>query len=219
MTVAAIIVAAGRGTRAGGDAPKQWQLVAQQAVARWTVQRFADHSRINDVVVVIHPEDEAVARTVLGDMRARMVHGGADRAASVRAGLEALSDAKPKSVLIHDVARPCVSDAVIDEVIDALDLSPAAAPALAVTDALWRVRDGAVSGVQDRTGLYRAQTPQGFEYGMICAAHGSHSGGAADDVEVARAYGVAVSVTQGSEQNLKITTPEDFARAARILET
>ncbi len=137
--------------------------------------------------------------------------------ASVRAGLEALVDHDISNVLIHDVARAGVTPQIISEVIAALEAAQGAAPALAVTDALWRGTDGTVQGTQDRTGLFRAQTPQGFHFDAILAAHRSHSGGAADDVEVARAAGLLVAMVQGDEANLKITTPGDFARMEKIL--
>jgi 2-C-methyl-D-erythritol 4-phosphate cytidylyltransferase/2-C-methyl-D-erythritol 2,4-cyclodiphosphate synthase len=110
-----------------------------------------------------------------------------------------------------------VSAAVINRVRGALEASPAAAPALAVTDALWTGTQGLVSGTRDRTGLYRAQTPQGFHYDAILAAHRAHPGGAADDVEVARAAGLAVTIVEGDENNLKLTFPGDFDRAAAIM--
>jgi 2-C-methyl-D-erythritol 4-phosphate cytidylyltransferase/2-C-methyl-D-erythritol 2,4-cyclodiphosphate synthase len=120
-------------------------------------------------------------------------------------------------VLIHDVARPCVPSEVVRGVLAALDDHPAAAPALPVTDALWTGTDGEVTGTRDRDGLFRAQTPQGFHFGTILAAHRAFEGSAADDVAVARAAGHAVAITPGDENNLKITTPEDFQRAARQL--
>ncbi|MCK0143581.1 bifunctional 2-C-methyl-D-erythritol 4-phosphate cytidylyltransferase/2-C-methyl-D-erythritol 2,4-cyclodiphosphate synthase [Aliiroseovarius sp. F20344] len=214
MNTAAIIVAAGRGTRAGGEMPKQWRQIAGDRIAAHTVQAFRAHPGVSCVVLVIHPDDEAVAASIEG---VTVVQGGASRDASVRAGLEALAANAPDLVLIHDVARPLVSAKVIDDVIAALDTAPGAAPALAVTDALWRGSDQKVSGTQDRSGLYRAQTPQGFRFAEILAAHQSHLGGAADDVEVARAAHLDVAIVDGDEQNLKITTPEDFERAERLL--
>lgn len=207
----AIIVAAGRGTRAGGDLPKQWQLLNGQPVLAHTLAAFAGLPR----VLVIHPEDRARAEAISGD--AQIVEGGATRDASVMNALLALEGRGVAHVLIHDGARPLVSAAVIDRVRGALTFSPAAAPALAVTDALWTGAQGLVSGTRDRTGLYRAQTPQGFHYDAILAAHRAHSGGAADDVEVARAAGLAVTIVEGDENNLKLTFPGDFDRAAAIM--
>lgn len=213
-STAALIVAAGRGTRAGGPVPKQWQSVAGKPVLSWTLEKFAAHPQIDRIVLVLHPDD---LETPLAPQPDHVVAGGADRASSVRAGLAALSDTGTTNVLIHDVARPCVSDQVISDVIAALRGADAAAPALAVTDALWTGQDGTVTGVQDRAGLFRAQTPQGFHYEAIVAAHAAHPGGAADDVEVARHAGLSVTIVEGDEENLKITHPGDFARAARNL--
>jgi 2-C-methyl-D-erythritol 4-phosphate cytidylyltransferase/2-C-methyl-D-erythritol 2,4-cyclodiphosphate synthase len=207
----AIIVAAGRGTRAGGDLPKQWQMLNGQPVLAHTLAAFAGLPR----VLVIHPDDRARAEAIAGD--AQIVEGGATRDASVMNALLALEGRGVAHVLIHDGARPLVSAAVIDRVRGALDASPAAAPALAVTDALWTGTQGLVSGTRDRTGLYRAQTPQGFHYDAILAAHRAHPGGAADDVEVARAAGLAVAIVEGDENNLKLTFPGDFDRAAAIM--
>jgi len=165
--------------------------------------------------LVIHPDDRARAEAIAGD--AQIVEGGATRDASVMNALLALEGRGVAHVLIHDGARPLVSAAVIDRVRGALEASPAAAPALAVTDALWTGTQGLVSGTRDRTGLYRAQTPQGFHYDAILAAHRAHPGGAADDVEVARAAGLAVTIVEGDENNLKLTFPGDFDRAAAIM--
>jgi 2-C-methyl-D-erythritol 4-phosphate cytidylyltransferase/2-C-methyl-D-erythritol 2,4-cyclodiphosphate synthase len=211
MTTAALIVAAGRGTRAGGDLPKQWQVVAGRRVADWTLAAFSTHPRIDQVVMVINPDDAAMVPDGI-----ETVPGGATRDASVRAGLEALEGRGVTRVLIHDVARACVSAGVINGVLDALEDHPGAAPGLAVTDALWQ--GGAeVAGTVPRDGLFRAQTPQGFHFDAILAAHRIHAGGAADDVEVARAAGIAVAITPGADDNIKITQPQDFDRAAAIL--
>ena len=210
MQTAVIITAAGRGTRAGGDVPKQWQMLAGQPVLAHTLAAFAGFR----VVLVVHPEDLERAKLLFAG---EIVVGGADRAASVRAGLNALAGSHVARVLIHDGARPLVSRALIARVLGALDAAPAVAPALPVTDALWRAADGHVTGTQDRGGLYRAQTPQGFDFETILAAHNSHIGPAADDVEVARAAGLPVAIVAGEEENIKLTYAADFARAERIL--
>ena len=214
MTVCTIIVAAGRGTRAGGHEPKQWQRLLGRSVLDWTVARFLDMPEMARVVLVLHPDD--MDRVAPSD-RLTVVAGGATRDASVRAGLTALSGAGCVVVLIHDVARPCVPIPVINDVIKAAKRDGAAAPALPVSDALWRGEGDRVTGTESRDGLFRAQTPQGFRFDLIEKAHSSHPGGAADDVEVARAAGHAVTITQGHEDNLKITYPADFARAEAIL--
>jgi len=213
--IAALIVAAGRGTRAGGSTPKQWQPLCGKRVIDHTLAAFQDHPSVDRLIVVLNEADMAHAQE-LTDKGCIIATGGVDRAASVRNGLAALGDAD--QVLIHDAARPCVSAEVIDHVIAALQSGPAAAPGIAVTDALWVAENGTVAGIQDRTALYAAQTPQGYDVAAIRAAHARYDGVAADDVEVARAAGMAVAITPGSIDNLKITLPGDLTRAQRILE-
>ncbi len=212
MTTAAIIVAAGRGLRAGGGLAKQWRALAGQPVAGHALAAFAGMAR----VLVIHPDDRALAESVADG--ARIVEGGATRAASVRAALEALSDQGITKVLIHDAARPAVSADLIARVLTALDHAQGAAPALPVTDALWTGAEGRVTGTRDRSGLFRAQTPQGFDFDAILKAHRAHQGDAADDVEVARAAGLTVVMVPGDEANQKLTFPGDFLRAEQALQ-
>lgn len=219
MNTAAVIVAAGRGTRAGGVAglPKQWQDLCGQTVLAHTLAAFRGSSLIDRVVVVLHPDDlDRAPGLAASDVS--IVQGGATREASVRTGLEALAHEPPDRVLIHDAARPLVSAALIARVIAALDRHDGAAPAVEVTDALWSGDAGIVTGTRDRSGLYRAQTPQGFRYDAILSAHRTHTGHAADDVAVARAAGLDVAIVPGEEDNLKITHAGDFARAQRALE-
>jgi len=211
MTVATVIVAAGRGTRAGGPEPKQWQRLGSRRVIDHAIAAFAG---LGPVVVVLHPDDLPLGA---GLGAVRVVAGGATRDASVRAGLEALAESPPDLVLIHDAARPLVSGDVIARVITALADHPAAAPALAVVDALWSGADGLVTGTPSREGLFRAQTPQGFRFDAILAAHRAVTGPAADDVAVARTAGLDVAIVTGEERNLKITGPEDLARAERMM--
>ncbi|MEY4698236.1 MAG: hypothetical protein RIT14_2664 [Pseudomonadota bacterium] len=213
MTTAAVIVAAGRGTRAGGDVPKQWQMLAGEPVVAHTLRAFA--AAVDLLVLVIHPDDHDRAMALRSG--ARLVPGGATRAGSVRNALEALDGAGVTRVLIHDGARPLVTQAVIGRVLAALDVAAGAAPALPVSDALWRGAGGAVAGTQDRAGLWRAQTPQGFRFDAILGAHRALAGDAADDVEVARAAGLDVAIVEGDEANIKLTFPGDFSRAEGLL--
>jgi 2-C-methyl-D-erythritol 4-phosphate cytidylyltransferase/2-C-methyl-D-erythritol 2,4-cyclodiphosphate synthase len=218
MEFAALIVAAGRGTRAGGELPKQWQPLAGARVIDWTLRAMAQVPAITRMVVVLHPGDMDRLTPTETMM---LAEGGATRAASVRAGLAALKGTGATHVLIHDAARCTVPPRLVTKVIEALrGGNVAAAPALPVTDALWRGADGMVVGTQDRAGLYRAQTPQGFALDAIIAAHEAFDttdGDPADDVEVARAAGLDVAIVEGFEENMKITTPGDFARADRLL--
>lgn len=216
MTIAALILAAGRGARAGPGAAKQWRVVAGRRVIDWTLSRFRACPRIDRIALVL-PAEAGAAWDAFAGADLILARGGAERAESVRSGLAALAGHGVTRVLIHDAARCCVSQRLIGAVIDALDQAEGAAPGLAVTDALWTGAAGAVTGSLDRTGLFAAQTPQGFHYDAIVAAHAAHPGGAADDVEVARAAGMRVAIVPGDPDNLKITQASDFDRAARIL--
>ncbi len=218
---AAILVAAGRGLRAGGGTPKQYRDLRGRSVLSRAVAAFDAHPGVGEIVVVRNADDADLyaAAGIMSRTPLRDVEGGASRDASVRAGLDAVSGAYP-FVLIHDAARPLVPRAVIDGVLAALASHDGAAPALAVTDALWR-GEATVTGTEARDGLWRAQTPQGFGLEAIRAAHGALAatgGTAADDVAVARAAGLTVAITPGDEANLKITAPGDFDRAARLVE-
>ena len=215
MKVGAVIVAAGRGLRAGGGTPKQWRPLNGATSAHYALQAFADHPGISKLVLVIHQDDlktDFWPRIPAADI----VVGGATRSASVLAGLMHVQGSVD-CVLIHDAARPCVTPQIIDGVLAALDDTRAAAPALPVVDALWTGAEGRVTGTASREGLYRAQTPQGFHLSDIIEAHQKFPDGAADDVEIARAAGLEVVITPGHEDNLKITTPADFERAEAIL--
>ncbi len=215
---AAIIVAAGRGMRAGGSLPKQYRDLAGLPVLVHTLRAFARHPAVDRLIVVLNPADQALFDERIAphcDFPLRRVAGGATRGASVRAGLAA-ADGSAR-VLIHDGARPLVAQALISEVIAALGENPAAAPALPVTDALWRGTNGRVQAPHPRAGLFRAQTPQGFRLPAILAAHENAPPDAADDVEVALAAGLDVAITEGDENNLKITFPADFRRAEQLM--
>lgn len=216
-TAAALIVAAGRGNRMGGGLPKQYRDLGGIPVIARTIAAFDRHPDIDHIIVVIHPDDDDRFNAACPDTLTPLtiVIGGATRDASVRAGLVEVTQSD--AVLIHDAARPLVSKAVIDAVLDALRTHDGAAPALPVIDALWRGGDH-VTGVADRTDLWRAQTPQGFRIDPIRAAHAALDSPAADDVAVARAFGLTVAITKGDEANLKLTAPGDFERAEILLE-
>ena len=215
MRTAAIIVAAGRGTRAGGALPKQWQMLAGQTVLARSLAAF-ELPEVALRLLVLHPDDFERSTPLIGP-GVEYVAGGATRDASVRAALVALSGRDFSHVLIHDGARPLVGAALIRRVIAALGTARGAAPALPVTDALWRGDQGRVMGAMARDNLYLAQTPQAFDYQAILAAHRAHPGPSADDVEVARAAGLDVVIVAGEASNLKLTFSGDFARAERIL--
>ncbi|MBN2760238.1 MAG: bifunctional 2-C-methyl-D-erythritol 4-phosphate cytidylyltransferase/2-C-methyl-D-erythritol 2,4-cyclodiphosphate synthase [Rhodobacteraceae bacterium] len=214
-TTAAIIVAAGRGTRAGQGLPKQWRKLAGRPVLAWTLDALRAGG-VSRLVLVLHPDDMDRARS-LDLSGVTLVGGGATRTASVRAALDVLASDPPARVLIHDGARPFVSARIIADVLAALDDSPAAAPALAVVDALWRGTAGHVGEPVSRDGLYRAQTPQGFHFAPLLAAYRAWPGDAPDDVEIARASGLPVALVAGDDDNFKLTYPPDFDRAESLL--
>src|SRR5438270_2322907 len=215
----ALIVAAGRGTRFGGDLPKQYLPLGGATVLRHAVNAFAAHPRIDGVLVAIRPEDrELFDRALAGIAVLPPVPGGPERQDSVRLGLEALAERKPERVLIHDGARPFPTPELIDRVIDGLDRAPAAIPALPLGDTIKRVEDGRILETIDRSQLWRAQTPQGFHFDAILAAHRQMAGRVlTDDAAVAEAAGIAPLIVAGSEENLKVTTAEDLAAAERLL--
>jgi 2-C-methyl-D-erythritol 4-phosphate cytidylyltransferase / 2-C-methyl-D-erythritol 2,4-cyclodiphosphate synthase len=218
-TCVALVVASGRGARFGGDRPKQYLALAGKPLLRHCLERFARHPVIDRVRAVVHPDDatfyaEASAGLALLDP----VPGGATRQDSVRLGLESLVGDPPRLVLIHDGARPLPGAALIDRVVDGLRAHAAVLPALPVIDTLKRGDAGRVSATIDRTGLFRAQTPQGFEYDRILEAHRRFAGAAmTDDAALAEACGLTVALVAGDEDNVKITEPADLARAERLL--
>ncbi len=216
MTIAVLIVAAGRGTRAGGGLAKQWRPLAGKTVIAHTIDAFLAQN-LTQICVVRDPECPVAAKILGAYPGLLLAKGGPDRSTSVRNGLVELRDHGVSRVLIHDAARPCVSAELIHAVLEALDHAPAAAPGLAVSDALWTGVDGFVTGTQDRSHLFAAQTPQAFHFDAILNAHVALQGCAADDVEVARKAGLPVRITPGDSNNIKITQPADFTRAEDIL--
>jgi 2-C-methyl-D-erythritol 4-phosphate cytidylyltransferase/2-C-methyl-D-erythritol 2,4-cyclodiphosphate synthase len=220
MSTFALIVAAGRGERLGADRPKQYLPLAGVPILARTVAAFAGHPRVDGVQVVIRPGDEDLYEDALrGFDLPPPVRGGATRQESVRHGLDALKARTPSRVLIHDAARPFISAAAITRVIDALDFQPGAIAAVPLADTLKRGADGRITGTVDRSGLWRAQTPQGFHFDAILAAHHAAAGRGdlTDDAAVAELAGLDVALVPGDEGNMKITTADDLARAEHIL--
>lgn len=231
---AVIVVAAGRGERAkrpgeSGKGPKQYRAIGASSVLAETVCRFDAHPLIDDIVVVIHADDRALYDKALSSVESRKlrapVTGGATRQDSVFAGLKALRPFPSGKVLVHDGVRPFVSDATIDRVIGALDRHPAILPALPVVDTIKYVEtlDGTgariVRETVDRSRLWSAQTPQGFHFAPLCAAHEKAAGQAfTDDCAVMEADGHKVHVVEGNAENFKITTADDIDEAARRME-
>lgn len=219
----ALIVAGGTGERFGGPVPKQYRLLAGRPVLRHTAERLLSHPDIDGVRVVVHPAHAPWAAQALDGLPVgEPIAGGASRQGSVRNGLEALAGLArpPARVLIHDAARPLVDAATVDRVIAALADAPAAVPGLPVADTLRRAdtASGRSAGTVDRTGLWRAQTPQGFRFADILAAHRALAArDFTDDAAVAEAAGLAVALVPGHDALLKITTEQDLDLAARLL--
>jgi 2-C-methyl-D-erythritol 4-phosphate cytidylyltransferase/2-C-methyl-D-erythritol 2,4-cyclodiphosphate synthase len=209
----AIIVAAGGGTRAGGDAPKQFRRVGGRALVAHAHRALAGHPLIDEVLVVVAPGMEDAAREAIG-VEVATVAGGATRRESVAHGLAAATARRATRVLIHDAARPFVPGRVIAAVIEALGEHQGALPALPVADTLAR-GDGSLGDVVDRAGLWRVQTPQGFQLEAIVAAHvawPAHEE-ATDDAQMVRRVGGSVKLVQGDSVLDKVTYPSDFALA------
>ena len=215
----ALVVGAGEGQRFGGELPKQYHLLAGVAVMRCSLKAFMDHPDVSAVQAVIHPNHHELYDAAAQGLALPVpVDGGATRQGSVLNGLESLNADEPSTVLIHDAARPLVDPGVISRVLAALQTSPGAIPALAVADTLKRSDGQFVETTVDRQGLWRAQTPQGFHYQNILAAHRQASGDElTDDAAVAERAGLAVAIVEGSEDNVKVTRTGDMVRAERIL--
>jgi 2-C-methyl-D-erythritol 4-phosphate cytidylyltransferase/2-C-methyl-D-erythritol 2,4-cyclodiphosphate synthase len=210
--VVALIVAAGKGERAGGGVPKQFRAIAGKPIIAHAYDRLAQHSRVDGIMIVA--TDEAQLRKALEDRPLLgVVHGGATRRLSVRAGLEAIEALGGADiVLIHDAARPFVPAAVVDRLLDALNDASGAVPTLTVADTLVRKDNGALV---DRDALARVQTPQAFRFADIMTSHRAWNDGdePSDDAQMARAAGFAVALVEGDSMLDKITRPEDFALA------
>ena len=214
MKITALIVAAGKGTRAGGTAPKQWQNLLGKRIIDHSIELFKNNSQISEVMVVLHSDDV----DLLNRNDVLFTEGGTTRSDSVKYGLRALLQIeRPDYVLIHDAARPVTPPDLINTVLENLKTTDAVAPALPVSDTLWEVIDEKVVKTKSRNNIWRAQTPQGFNFTKILEAHNASSSDATDDVEVAIAAGMQVKVISGSEENIKITTPEDFERVMTVL--
>ncbi|MBK0397962.1 bifunctional 2-C-methyl-D-erythritol 4-phosphate cytidylyltransferase/2-C-methyl-D-erythritol 2,4-cyclodiphosphate synthase [Limibaculum sp. M0105] len=225
MRAGAIIVAAGRGLRLGGPVPKQYQAIAGEAVLARTIRAALACPELSSVTVAIHPDfAEHYRRAVAAIDDARLslpVHGGAERADTVRLALESLEDAAPEVVLIHDAARPFASPGLWSALVAATSGGAGAIAAEPVVDALWR-QDGECADVPvPRAGLWRAQTPQAFPFAPLLAAHraaaASDAPPALDDAEVFRRAGGIVRLVPGEPDNFKITTAADLARAGRMV--
>jgi len=220
--VAAIVVAAGRGQRVGGDIPKQYRQVGGEPVIRPSLVAFLTHPQVAAVLPVIHPDDENLYRAATTGLNLPPpVAGGATRQASVRAGLESLRATAPDLVLIHDAARPFMTGGLITRAIAAGRERGAAVPGVAVADTVKAIdADAFVSETLDRDRLRIVQTPQAFAFDLIVHAHrrAAEAGheNFSDDAALAEWAGHRVFVFDGEASNVKLTTEEDFARAEAL---
>lgn len=220
LKIAALIVAAGRGERAGAGVAKQYRPLLGKPMLRRSVELFTGRTDIDAVQVVIGAADQAhYAEATAGMKLLPTLAGGHTRQHSVMHGLEALASHRPDFVLVHDAARPLTSEKLIGQVIAALlGGAEAVVPLLPVGDTL-KLRD--TSGkwrTVPREGVHRAQTPQGFRFDMIQKIHRAHAGGdATDDMALAEAMGLKIATVPGEETNMKVTTAEDFHTAERLL--
>ncbi|MGZ5842740.1 MAG: bifunctional 2-C-methyl-D-erythritol 4-phosphate cytidylyltransferase/2-C-methyl-D-erythritol 2,4-cyclodiphosphate synthase [Xanthobacteraceae bacterium] len=218
VRTAAILVAAGRGLRAGAGGPKQYRSMGGQTVIYRAMEPFSRHPLIASVQPVLHADDIAMFNAAVSGLRHQPpANGGATRQASVHAGLEALAGERPDVVLIHDAARPFVSAALIARAIDAADRTGAAIPVIAVADTIKLIDgDGNVEATPERARLRIAQTPQAFRFDVILDAHrrAAREGRSdfTDDAALAEWAGLTVATFEGDVANMKLTTPEDFVR-------
>jgi 2-C-methyl-D-erythritol 4-phosphate cytidylyltransferase/2-C-methyl-D-erythritol 2,4-cyclodiphosphate synthase len=215
VTTTALIVAAGSGSRLGGDVPKQFRLLGGKPVLRWAVESMIRHPALKAVRVVVgQDQNERAAEALAGLDVGDLIEGGAERADSVQSGLAAIdSDA----VLVHDAARPFCPAAVVDRLLASLEFYDAAAPVLAVGDTLSRVGDGLGEPI-DRAGLARVQTPQAFRLATLKSAYERWEGPSpTDETTVVRAAGMKVAMVEGDPSLDKLTVPSDFERAEQWL--
>lgn len=217
MTFSGIIVAAGSGSRAGGD--KQWRRLGGRPVLRWSVEALLGAGADEIVTVLPVGEEQRAAEALNGLENWRPAAGGATRAESVRAGLAALNAPPDQPVLIHDAARPLLDRSVIDRLLAALQDADGALPVLPVADSLRRGTDGVMTDAIDREGLWRAQTPQAFRRSVIEAAYAAwpSSETPTDEAMVVQRHGGHVALVDGDPRLMKLTYPEDFALAQAML--
>lgn len=213
MRIAAILVAAGTGSRFGTETPKQFLSLAGKPVIRHAAEALTAHATL------LQPVGEAgtIAAALAGIDHLPTVAGGATRQDSVRLGLEALVPHAPDLVLVHDAARPLVPPGTVLSLLSALAHHPGAIPAQPVADTLKHVRSGVIERTVPRDGLYRAQTPQAFRFPVLLAAHQAGIAGATDDASLLEAIGQPVAIVAGHEDNIKLTYPYDLARLERAM--
>src|SRR4051794_32075826 len=215
MTTTALIVAAGSGSRMGGEVPKQYRLLAGKPVLRWAVESVIGHPMVSAVRVVVGRGQQGRAAEALSGLDVgELIEGGIERADSVRAGLSAIGG---HAVLVHDAARPFCPPAVVDRLLARLEFFEGAAPMLPIGDTLAQVSDTLGEPV-DRTGVARVQTPQAFRVGALKSAYELWKGPPpTDKPPVPRPAGMKVGAVEGDPALEKLTLPADFERAQHWL--
>jgi 2-C-methyl-D-erythritol 4-phosphate cytidylyltransferase/2-C-methyl-D-erythritol 2,4-cyclodiphosphate synthase len=218
---AAVIVAAGKGLRAGGVVPKQFAMWRGKPLVRHSAEALLAQGASQVVFAIPPNSDKLVNASLDGVKNKRLVTGGLTRQASVRNAVEALADIPPEFVLIHDAARPDIPRAVTERLLTALSIHPGAIPVLPVIDSLAVDEDGLMVGTAPRESLRRVQTPQAFRFADILAAHRAWNGApdAGDDAQVARAAGLSVALVEGDERLHKLTFAGDFRTGAGMVRT
>jgi 2-C-methyl-D-erythritol 4-phosphate cytidylyltransferase/2-C-methyl-D-erythritol 2,4-cyclodiphosphate synthase len=217
----AIIVAGGKGRRLGCKTPKQYLRLGNGSIIYHSILSFIENPNISNVICVIAEEDLSLYKESTKNLNLlNPVFGGKTRQDSVRNGLEAIKKYNPNKVLIHDAARPFISQNIINEIIEKLKLSSAVIPAVAVSETLKKYQDGKIKNTISRKDLYHAQTPQAFDFKNIFSYHLKFQNDEfTDDASIAENAGMNIKIIQGSQNNFKITTKEDYQLALKMIES
>ena len=217
-SITAIIVAAGRGTRAGNGIPKQYRKIGKKSILHHTINSLLAHNKINNILCVIHEDDITLFADIASKINnirlSKAILGGETRSESVFNGLKSASS---DYVLIHDGARPCLPISALNRLIDGLEKNDACFLGLPVVDTLWSVSNTKITENIPRETVWKAQTPQAFKLSKIYNAYKNTNQTSTDDVGIAHAAGIKVTPIIGSEKNIKITNPEDFNLAEQYI--
>jgi 2-C-methyl-D-erythritol 4-phosphate cytidylyltransferase/2-C-methyl-D-erythritol 2,4-cyclodiphosphate synthase len=218
MRVIALLMAAGSGSRFGAAEPKQYSSLLGRPILRHAAEALLAGGAVQALLPVVAAGEEARVAAMLDGLPCLPpVQGGATRQSSVRAGLESLAADPPDAVLVHDAARPLLAPGTVPALLAALGRHPGAIPAQPVTDTLKAGTDGSIQRTVPRAGLYRAQTPQAFRFTALLQAHRGATTEVTDDAALLEEAGLSIALLPGSENNLKVTYPEDLARAEAAL--
>ena len=218
VNVFALVMAAGSGTRGGGEIPKQYRLIAGESILSRSIKSLLSHPKIDAVTVVISELDEPLFREYCGYLKnTSFIFGGSDRQESVRLGLESLLKFNPDFVLIHDGVRPFLPKQVVDDILFNLETEDCVIPILRINDSLKKAVGGRITGSVDRNQYVRTQTPQGFRYSKIMEAHLTKSGLSLSDDAALAEEGDSLATVDGSEDLFKITYASDLKKAAQFI--